>query len=142
MPEAISRSSVSQIASYGPPEELSSQAPKVETKTAAPTQSSAESMPLEKADKKQMSYEKCIAQHEREAQRTFWPAAAAGGCAMVIVPGMAAGFAIAKGPGMALGGAIGCLGGALKEGVGSLTQGTALGTTEGKIACDDLPKKQ
>lgn len=142
MPEAVSRSSVSQIASYGPPEELSTQAPKTEVKTSAPAQNSAESMPLEKADKKQMSYEKCIALHEREAQEAYGVRAAIGGCVQVGIAGAALGLALLKTPqGTAAGAVIGCIAG-LKEEVAGFSGATVRGTTEGKIACDDLPKKQ
>lgn len=139
MPEAISRSSVSQIASYGPPEELSSQAPKAEVK--APAQSNAESMPLEKADKKQMSYEKCIAQHEKASFQRGIDNYKAGGC---FTSGYLAALAATPlGPAGTVGGAVlGCLAGVQAgEGAGTAPL-LATGNMEGRIACDDLPKKQ
>ena len=140
MPEAISRSSVNQIASYGPPEELSSQAPKADVK--APAQSSAEAMPLEKADKKQMSYEKCIALYERRSIDENRPFAAAGGCAKFVLPGIIGGAAVGGGAGALAGAALGCAGGAREAMYAAIAASAMDGTVDGKIACDDLPKKQ
>ena len=139
MPEAISGSTFSQIASYGPPEELSSHAPKAEVQAAA---QSGESLPLEKADKKQMSYEKCIALHERRSVEDNRPLAAAGGCAKFVLPGIGAGFAVGGGAGALAGAAVSCFGGAREAMYAAIAGSAMAGTIDGKIACDDLPKKQ
>lgn len=139
------RSSLSQIASYAPPPEplVSSAA---ETGPAAPVvpahlDISSASSPVERA-KPRLSYEACIATHERAAQKQYGEWGAIGGCVTVGLAGANAGLGILKTPpGIALGAALGCVGGALSGFVAAGTQGTVIGSTEGKIACDDVPRK-
>lgn len=143
MPEPISRSSVSQIASYGPPEELSSEPPRTAagptaTPSLPPTLDLAAShAPLERASTTPASYEKCIAQHEvKWSTRTVLlglPAGCAKGVAMMAVPST-----ILKNPQPAI---VGCAIGAIGAGVASVAGGMLWGNMEGRVECDDLPKK-
>ena len=135
MPDAINRSSASQISSYGPPPE-----PLVSAAAAPPSAApapphvdlGAASSPLERPEKAPLSYEKCIAQYERAGASEGRLKGIAGGC----LAGAAAGFG--KTWPVMLGGCIALgVGGALA----GASSGTSTGKSEGAIACDDLPKK-
>lgn len=138
MPEAISRSTALQIASYGPPEALTSTPPTSATPSTGPTvppehDLHAASAPLERPEARPLSYERCIAQHERARSEAWGTNAAAAGCLGVIVALKGAG-----GPAASIGG---CAAAAVTSYYAARSAGTTAGRTEGAIACDDLPKK-
>lgn len=138
MPEAISRSIAAQIASYGPPEALTCEPPTSAASSPAPALAPqhdlhAASAPLERPETKPLSYEKCIAQHERARSESWGSTAAAAGCLGAVV-----GLKGAGGPLASIGG---CAAAAVTAYYAARSAGTTAGRTEGAIACDDLPKK-
>lgn len=137
MPEAISRSSVSQIASYGPPEPLASEpsaAPATMSTSVAPEHDlHAASTPLDRPESRALSYEKCIAQHEQKRSEAWGKNAAGAGCLGALVA--------LKGAGGPLASAGACTAAAITAYYAASSAGTTVGRSEGTIACDDLPKK-
>ena len=137
---------MSQIASYALPEDVSCEPPPAATaaKPSLPAtlDLTAAHAPLDRTDRRQESYEKCIARYEKGGQERYEQYGKIGGClAGGGVMGTAV-FSATKHPlPTALGALVGCVGGGLAGMVAAVSQGTASGATEGKIACDDLPRK-
>ena len=136
MPEAISRSSISQLASYGPPEPVASEPPATRPAAAslpATLDLSAAHAPLERASGPSVSYEKCVAAPERAGGDTYkWNGAAAGCFAGALT-------ALGKGPPQLM--AAACAAAAVAGYMAGEGQGLTRGRNEGALACDDLPKK-
>ena len=94
---------------------------------------------LERTSVKQLSYEGCMATHEKSVAERMGSLGVVAGCLTAGPPGALASFALWKNP--VPGFLAGCAGGAIATGFAGMAVGTTLGATEGKIACDDLPKK-
>ena len=150
MPEPISRSSVSQIASYGPPEEVSSQGPKAEAPVAKPqvpatSDLSASHAPVERTSVKPGSKDACIATHKEVASLVLGSVGAVAGGITGFAAGAGAAGLYAPGPTKPIAVPVAAVIGGLGSGMGLMQAGQKtgdmLGALTGGFVCKDVTNK-